>query len=106
MDRAAATTQPVILPAPPGSGKTFVAGLIHACSGLAEHPCVELDCAQQLAQMEGILSGIASGAVVSAGLHLGQRDRYRNQRIVIIQPSGGERYLSTAMWPGGETDVG
>jgi cysteine synthase A len=55
---------------------------------------------RQLAQREGILSGISTGAAVYAGLHLGQRDRYRNQRIVIIQPSGGERYLSTAMWPG------
>lgn len=46
VDQAAATTQPVMLQAPPGSGKTFVAGLIHARSGLAEHPFVELDGAQ------------------------------------------------------------
>jgi cysteine synthase A len=59
---------------------------------------------RQLAQREGILSGISTGAAVYAGLHLGQRDRYRNQRIVIIQPSGGERYLSTAMWHGVKPD--
>jgi transcriptional regulator with AAA-type ATPase domain len=46
VDRAAATAQPVILQAPPGSGKTFLAGLIHTRSGLAKHPFVELDCAQ------------------------------------------------------------
>jgi cysteine synthase A len=59
---------------------------------------------RQLAQGEGILSGISTGAAVYSGLHLGQRDRYRNQRIVIIQPSGGERYLSTAMWHGVNPD--
>jgi cysteine synthase A len=53
---------------------------------------------RQLAQLEGILSGISTGAAVYAGLRLGQRDPYDHQRIVIIQPSGGERYLSTAMW--------
>nr|WP_313887365.1 pyridoxal-phosphate dependent enzyme [Nodosilinea sp. LEGE 07088] len=36
-----------------------------------------------------IQSGVATIVAVYAGLHLGQRDRYRNQRIVIIQPSGG-----------------
>ncbi len=53
---------------------------------------------RQLAQVEGILSGISTGAAVYAGLQIGQRSHYRNQRIVIIQPSAGERYLSTAMW--------
>ena len=53
---------------------------------------------RQLAQKEGILSGISTGALVYAGLQLGQRSQYQNQRIVIIQPSAGERYLSTAMW--------
>lgn len=59
---------------------------------------------RQLAQREGILSGISTGAAVYAGLNLGQRDRYRNQRIVIIQSSGGERYFSTAMWHGVNPD--
>lgn len=53
---------------------------------------------RQLAQHEGILSGISTGAAVYAGLQLGRRSLYRGQRIVIIQPSSGERYLSTAMW--------
>jgi len=53
---------------------------------------------KQLAQKEGILSGISTGAVVYAGLHIGRRSQYQNQRIVIVQPSAGERYLSTAMW--------
>ena len=43
--QAATTSQPLLLQAPSGSGKTLVAGLIHARSGLADHPFVELDCA-------------------------------------------------------------
>jgi polyferredoxin/CRP-like cAMP-binding protein len=43
---AANTLQPVVLQAPAGSGKTFMAGLIHRRSALAEHPFTEIDCAQ------------------------------------------------------------
>ncbi|MDM7938348.1 MAG: cysteine synthase A [Cyanobium sp. CZS 48M] len=53
---------------------------------------------RQLAQDEGILSGISTGAAVYAGVQIGQRPEYQGQRIVVIQPSGGERYLSTLMW--------
>jgi len=53
---------------------------------------------RQLAKVEGIMSGISTGAAVYAGLQIGQRSHYQDQRIVIIQPSAGERYLSTAMW--------
>ncbi|MCU0546001.1 MAG: pyridoxal-phosphate dependent enzyme [Oscillatoriaceae cyanobacterium Prado104] len=53
---------------------------------------------RQLAQVEGIMSGISTGAAVCAGLQIGQRSHYQNQRIAIVQPSAGERYLSTAMW--------
>ncbi|MGE5655970.1 MAG: cysteine synthase A [Actinomycetota bacterium] len=53
---------------------------------------------RQLARVEGIMSGISTGAIVYAGLQIGQRSQYRHQRIVAIQPSAGERYLSTAMW--------
>ncbi len=59
------------------------------------------DLGRQLAQVEGIISGISTGAAVYAGLQLGQRAEYRDRLIVIIQPSGGERYLSTAMWNDG-----
>jgi len=59
----------------------------------------------QLAQAEGILSGISTGAAVYAGLQIGQRSHYQDQRIVIIQPSAGERYLSTAMWDENSTET-
>ncbi len=59
---------------------------------------------RQLAQIEGIMSGISTGAAVYAGLQIGQRSQYRDRRIAIVQPSAGERYLSTAMWNDGSTE--
>lgn len=59
---------------------------------------------RQLAHVEGILSGISTGAAIYAAVQIGQRLQYRNQQIVIIQPSAGERYLSTAMWNDGRTE--
>lgn len=53
---------------------------------------------RKLAQQEGILSGISTGAVLWAALQVGKRVEYKDQLIVTIQPSGGERYLSTPMW--------
>ncbi|APD47154.1 cysteine synthase A [Synechococcus sp. CS-602] len=53
---------------------------------------------RQLAQEEGILSGISTGAAVYAAVQIGRRPEFQGQRIVVIQPSGGERYLSTRMW--------
>lgn len=45
IDRAAEDLKPVIFQAPPGSGKTFLAALIHGRSGLKDRPFAELDCA-------------------------------------------------------------
>jgi cysteine synthase A len=56
---------------------------------------------RQLAREEGILSGISTGAAVHVALQIGQRPQYQGQRIVVVQPSGGERYLSTDMWAEG-----
>jgi cysteine synthase A len=51
---------------------------------------------RSLAQQEGIMAGISTGAVVWAAIQIGlQRP---NQRILAIAASAGERYLSTAMW--------
>jgi cysteine synthase A len=53
---------------------------------------------RKLAQEEGILSGISTGAALYAALQIAQRATCQGQLIVAIQPSGGERYLSTPMW--------
>ncbi|MGB5636907.1 MAG: cysteine synthase A, partial [Waterburya sp.] len=56
------------------------------------------DIGRRLAQEEGILSGISTGAVVAGAIEVAKRSQYRDRLIVAIQASGGERYLSTAMF--------
>ncbi len=51
-----------------------------------------------LAKMEGLLSGISSGAALAATIKIGQRKELTNKRLIVILPSFGERYLSTAMF--------
>ena len=51
-----------------------------------------------LARMEGLLSGISSGAALAAAIRIGRRKELINKRLIIILPSFGERYLSTAMF--------
>jgi transcriptional regulator with AAA-type ATPase domain len=46
IEQAASTLQPVIFHAQQGTGKTFLAGLIHSRSRLADEPFAELDCAK------------------------------------------------------------
>ena len=51
-----------------------------------------------LARLEGLLSGISSGAALAATIKIGERKDLINKRLIVILPSFGERYLSTAMF--------
>tara|TARA_Y100001970_G_scaffold292395_1_gene433545 strand:+ start:1213 stop:2181 length:969 start_codon:yes stop_codon:yes gene_type:complete len=51
-----------------------------------------------LARLEGLLSGISSGAALAATIKIGGREELMNKRLIVILPSFGERYLSTAMF--------
>ena len=54
--------------------------------------------ARRLMDEEGILAGISSGAAVAAALKLLEDETFTNKNIVVILPSSGERYLSTALF--------
>ena len=84
-----------------GIGPNFVPAVLDR-SVLDEVIAVEFDdairVARETATKDGILVGMSSGAAIWAALEIARRPEAEGKTIVVIIPSFGERYLSTALY--------
>ncbi len=84
-----------------GIGAGFVPGvldlsLVNRVELVSNEESMEV--ARRLAQEEGLLSGISSGAATAVAMRLAADSEFEGKNIVVILPDSGERYLSTPLF--------
>ena len=57
-----------------------------------------VETAKKVARLDGVPTGISSGAAIAAGVQVAKRDEMKGKTIVVIIPSFAERYLSTILF--------
>lgn len=72
--------------------------LVDQVEGVSNDEAIEF--ARRLAQEEGMLSGISSGAAAAVAVKLGKEKEFEGKTIVVILPDSGERYLSSVLFEG------
>ena len=84
-----------------GIGAGFIPKILNTdiYDGIIQVPAEEaFSTARAMAEKEGILVGISSGAAVWSALQLAAKPENAGKLIVVLLPSYGERYLSTPLF--------
>jgi cysteine synthase A len=76
--------------------KTYDASVIDEVFAVANDDAILAG--RQIAQQDGILVGISSGAAAFAATEIAKRPGNENKNIVALLPDTGERYLSTVLY--------
>ena len=76
--------------------KTYDASLIDEVFDVDNDDAIRTG--RQLAQQEGLLVGISSGAAAFAAKEVAKRPENKGKNIVVLLPDTGERYLSTVLY--------
>ena len=76
--------------------KTYYASVIDEVFDVENDDAIRTG--RQLAQQEGLLVGISSGAAAFAAAQVALRPENKGKQIVVLLPDTGERYLSTVLY--------